>query len=286
MLSHRRATRGFTLVELLTVTAIVSIAVALAFPAVQHTRQDARGRQCTNNLKQFGLALHNYHDVFSIFPPGWVHKDADAKAGPSFAWQARILPFVDQAPLYNVLPINGPPTFEKPSLYTTDLQVYRCPADDSPSKLKARGGFGTSNYVGNYGVELVPEDADAEPSSGLFFLNSSIGIRDIRDGTSNTIMVGERGAATGAAIWAIVRTNAQGEDGVASSNDERKINTFAGAYSSSHDGGAHFVFADGAARFINEKIGSSKELDPPDGTFQKLAHRDDGISIGDDELNP
>ncbi|MEX0727675.1 MAG: DUF1559 domain-containing protein [Planctomycetaceae bacterium] len=286
MSPHRLKVRGFTLVELVAVTASVSLVMSLAFPAMQRAREDARGQACKNNLKQLALTLHNYHDVHRTFPPGWVVKGTEPKAGPAFSWSAMILPYLDQARLYNELPISGPPTFEKPSLYTTDLQVFRCPADESPSKLKDRGGFGTSNYVGNYGDELIPEEGDAEPASGFFFRNSKIGMRDVRDGTSNTIMAGERGSDTGAAIWSIVRSNGQAEDAVASSNDEKKINTVADSYSSAHEGGVYFVFADGAVRFISEKIGSSKELDGPKGTFQKLAHRDDGIVIGDDELNP
>ncbi|MDA0834116.1 MAG: DUF1559 domain-containing protein [Planctomycetota bacterium] len=281
MLSHRRSTRGFTLVELVTVTATISTALSLAFPAMQNARQDARSRVCTNNLKQIGLALHNYHDVYATFPPGWVLKESEAKAGPSFAWSTKLLPYVDEAPLYNDLDVANHPSLKSPRDYRKDIKVLRCPADESPSKLKNRGGFGTSNYVGNYGVELIPEEGDAEPASGFFFRNSKIAMRDVRDGTSNTIMVGERGAATGAAIWSIVRSNGQAEDAVASSNDEKKINTVEGAYSSKHEGGTYFLLCDGSVRFISETINSSDKLDPPQGTFQRLANRNDGQTIGD-----
>ncbi|MEX1233274.1 MAG: DUF1559 domain-containing protein [Planctomycetaceae bacterium] len=276
----RRKARGFTLVELLTVTATVSVALSLALPAMQNARQDARGNQCKNNLKQFGLALHNYHDAFVVFPPGWVVKGVEPTAGPAFAWQAQLLPFMDEAPLYNVLDISNPPSLRSPRNYTKEIATFRCPADETGTVNRDRGGFGTSNYVGNYGVELIPEEDDAEPASGYFFRNSSVRVRDVRDGMSNTIIVGERGAETGAAIWSVVRTNAQAEDAVASSNDEKKINTVEGSYSSQHDGGAYFVLGDGSVRFVSEKISSSKETDPPVGTFQKLAILDDGLDVG------
>src|SRR5579859_7854071 len=91
--------KGFTLIELLVVIAIIAVLVALLLPAVQQAREAARRSQCKNNLKQFGLALHNYHDAYKMFPPGG---DAQSWGNSNWLnWQAKILPFIDQGPLYN-----------------------------------------------------------------------------------------------------------------------------------------------------------------------------------------
>ncbi|MEX1233275.1 MAG: DUF1559 domain-containing protein [Planctomycetaceae bacterium] len=280
MLSRHRSKRGFTLVELLTVTACVAVGLALALPAVQAAREDARGTQCKHNLQQIGLALHSYHDFFATFPPGWVLNDEDAKAGPSLAWQARILPFVKEAP-FAYLRLSHPPSLDSPgNSYRMGIKVYHCPADDMGDVNEKRGGFGATNYVGNYGVELIPEESDAKPGSGFFFRNSSVSVRNVLDGTSNTIIAGERSSDTGAAVWSIVRSNGHAEDVVASSNDEKRINTVDGSYSSKHEGGAYFLLCDGSVRFVSEKISSSKEINPPVGTFQKLAILNDGLDPG------
>ena len=95
--------RGFTLIELLVVIAIIAILIALLLPAVQQAREAARRSQCKNNMKQIGLALHNYHDVYNTFPPGYVGQtDVSILAGYGlWSWSALILPYIDQAPLYN-----------------------------------------------------------------------------------------------------------------------------------------------------------------------------------------
>src|SRR5580698_8598950 len=107
-----RAKRGFTLIELLVVIAIIAVLVALLLPAVQQAREAARRTQCKNNLKQIGLALYNYHDSFSLFPPGYVDRNGnpnltpDNDLGPSWGWAAFLLPGMDQAPLYNQINFN------------------------------------------------------------------------------------------------------------------------------------------------------------------------------------
>ncbi|MFG0295400.1 MAG: DUF1559 domain-containing protein, partial [Maioricimonas sp. JB045] len=106
---HTSRRRGFTLIELLVVIAIIAILVALLLPAVQQAREAARRSQCKNNLKQIGLALHNYHDTHGSFPPGYIARyvsatdPASAETGPGFAWGTMILPFLDQSPTYNQL---------------------------------------------------------------------------------------------------------------------------------------------------------------------------------------
>src|SRR5690242_3289223 len=101
MRTRLTARRGFTSVELIIVVVLVAILIALLLPAVQHAREEARSAQCKNNLKQLGLALHNYHDTFVTFPPGWIAADREPQTGPCYGWGTMLLPFLDQAELYN-----------------------------------------------------------------------------------------------------------------------------------------------------------------------------------------
>ena len=179
--SRRRL--GFTLIELLVVIAIIAILIALLLPAVQQAREAARRTQCKNNLKQIGLAMHNYHDVYTTFPPGHMFDttipggNANSFQHPEmWAWGAFILPFVDQAPLFNQLNVSqrrltdllaeGP---DVAALIQIPLSVYHCPSDpggggladpaliwNSPGVLA--GGMsdfraGSSNYVANLGCD-------------------------------------------------------------------------------------------------------------------------------------
>ena len=118
-------TRGFTLTELIVVLAIALVVLSLFLPALQRARADARQDQCLNNLKQFGLALHNYHDAMKTFPPGWVSREGYVGAGPRFGWGAMILPYLDQAPLYKRLEFSKPMDALGKQLLQTALPVYR-----------------------------------------------------------------------------------------------------------------------------------------------------------------
>lgn len=210
--SHQR---GFTLIELLVVIAIIAILIALLLPAVQQAREAARRTQCRNNLKQIGLAMHNYHDVYRVFPPGFViawgnngsidltETSVDGNRRHGWGWGTYLLPYIDQAPLYNKLDVGSSVSVNRLSgteLGLTVLQGYLCPSS-------AEGGntdFAQSNYVGMFGangVVTISGDrirADGTPPStapdnggALGFLSKNR-IRDFTDGTSNTILVGER----------------------------------------------------------------------------------------------
>src|SRR6201996_1630152 len=100
-MSRLRRSKGFTLIELLVVIAIIAVLIALLLPAVEQAREAARRTQCKNNLKQMGLALHNYHDTNNTFPPGWIGQSTAAYSG--FGWNTMLLPSIDQGPLYNSL---------------------------------------------------------------------------------------------------------------------------------------------------------------------------------------
>ncbi|MBX3437839.1 MAG: DUF1559 domain-containing protein [Planctomycetaceae bacterium] len=216
MLTRRR---GFTLIELLVVIAIIAILIALLLPAVQAAREAARRTQCKNNLKQIGLALHNYHDVYNMFPPGWVfdpNRDPAAFAGNMWGWGAFILPMLEQGNLYEQCNFNrgfpggvasggghvleGDPTVTH-GPETQALAVYRCPTDRGFGMVTQRwpgngiAVFGArSNYAGVNGGLFVDQVAGRtlDAQGGTFGGNSRIGLRDITDGTSNTVVVGER----------------------------------------------------------------------------------------------
>lgn len=232
--------QGFTLIELLVVIAIIAILIALLLPAVQQARESARRTQCKNNLKQIGLALHNYHELANSFPPGWVY---DARRPRSSAptncwgWSALILPHLDQAALYNQLDFQqgfrgglnsagqnnaaGPAGPE-----ALLIPVFRC-ASDTGSSLVFSGGVagsvsmtygGRSNYPGVNGGLLL----DLPPitsQGGVFGENSSEGIRHMTDGSSNVFLVGERawvpspGSTHGpSTLWAGARSGIPGTE--------------------------------------------------------------------------
>ena len=286
--------RGFALIEVLVLVGVIVVILAVLLPAIQRSRQDARRVQCKNNLKQFGLALHNYHDVHKLFPPGWVSREGAPGSGPRIGWQTFILPYFDQAPLYNRIDFNKPPheADGKPNkAFQTVLAAYRCPVDPAPDLNPLRGEYATSNYSGNYGDfpprlsplglgDAWPGAVDAPMKSrGIFARNSSVGMRDITDGSSNTFMVGERSFASGAAIWVGVTDNAHEDDTLTDVSHRSRPNAGWSSYSSRHAGGVHMLMCDGAVRFVSDTIESKPA--PEQGTFQKLGCKNDGQPIGE-----
>lgn len=289
--------RGFTLVEVLVVFGLIAIVTAVLLPAIQHARQDQRRVMCKNNLKQLGLALHNYHDTYNTFAPGWVSAEGEGGLGARTGWQTSILPYVDQAPLYNLINFHQPPQEANATpkkIFQTVLRVYRCPNDPTPELNPLRGNYAVSNYVGNYG-HLAPSRlrplgmSDSWPgavvapmkSSGIFARNSSVRIRDITDGTSNTLLAGEKGFTSGAGIWVGVTSNSHEDDTLFDASHRSRINKSWSAISSRHAGGAHFLMCDGAVRFVSENIDSKPAAGPESGTYQRLAYKNDGLVIGE-----
>ena len=139
--------RGFTLVELLVVIAIIGVLIALLLPAVQQAREAARRSQCSNNLKQIGLAMHNYHDTFGSFPSAWIQVGSSRY----HAWSALILPFMEQGNIHDKL---SPDFGNSRSANTEDkagaiIDTYRCPSSTLPERSTA--GHGTNNYQCNKG---------------------------------------------------------------------------------------------------------------------------------------
>jgi prepilin-type N-terminal cleavage/methylation domain-containing protein len=181
--------RGFTLLELLVVIGILAVLVGLIVPAVQRVRDAAARTRCQNNLRQIGLALHQYHDSKGVLPPGVRAYGSDY---PYLSWLARILPFVEQDPVWKqaVAAYGIDPDFrdDPPHPFASLIALYGCPADPRSFQLGlATGGFHVAftSYLGVEGRNQTRQD-------GCLYLNSSVRLTDITDGTSNTLLVGER----------------------------------------------------------------------------------------------
>jgi prepilin-type N-terminal cleavage/methylation domain-containing protein len=220
--------RAFTLVELLVVIAIIGILIALLLPAVQAAREAARRSQCLNNLKQIGVALHNYHDTHKCFPPGYqgdprndaagcgtIDCPGTATAGLGWGWAVFILPFEEQGSLYDELwvnrgqavcdhPTGTQATFatsggrDQPALQRTILSAYVCPSATDPDLNYGRvwasnNYYGKSNYKGVCGVDWNGVNTTSG-YAGIFrniYVNGCARMRDVRDGTTNAFAIGE-----------------------------------------------------------------------------------------------
>ena len=195
--------QGFTLVELLVVIAIIGILVALLLPAVQAAREAARRMSCRNNMKQLGLALHNYHDIHKVVPYGWDNRGR--------LWSACLLPQLEQTPLYDTLlphesglgnwDADGSPN---EAACGTFLSVFRCPTLPGPLQITNSGipNRGVCSYRGNAGTEASSDDTstitipgtkslEMLDQNGLFAACRTIAFRDVIDGLSNTVAFGE-----------------------------------------------------------------------------------------------
>ncbi|MCA9132794.1 MAG: DUF1559 domain-containing protein [Planctomycetales bacterium] len=201
-MTHRRFSKSaFTLVELLVVIAIIGVLVGLLLPAVQAAREAARRMQCSNNLKQIGLALHNYHDTHIAFPPLYISRFPGYSDRAN--WITMVLPFIEQANLNNTYDPNtstGGGAGNK-FLNAAEIPTFRCPSapQNAPATYPGIDGFtwALGNYVCNNGlgpyVSVQPQAAQIATvvREGVFMVNKKTGIRDMTDGTSNTLMVSE-----------------------------------------------------------------------------------------------
>ena len=221
MNSQGRPRRGFTLIELLVVIAIIAVLIALLLPAVQAAREAARRSQCVNNLKQIGLALHNYHSVNDSFPLGAACTGSGATPGcitwDGYSPQALMLGFLEQNSLYNC--INFSLSASQPANTTgtlTKVNSFLCPSDGNAGG-GGNGGWtygytdnaNTNSYSGSTGTTYIPGDNSqsgaTSPSTGMFAYTANYGIRDCTDGSSNTIAFAEH--LVGAKTLAQVRAN-------------------------------------------------------------------------------
>jgi prepilin-type N-terminal cleavage/methylation domain-containing protein/prepilin-type processing-associated H-X9-DG protein len=221
---------GFTLIELLVVIAIVSVLIGLLLPAVQKVRAAAARLSCQNNLKQIGLGLMSYHDANLAFPSGYVASapsgDPNFATAPGWGWAAYLLPYIEQAPLFNQIQgaILAKVSVSDPSVAAaiqTRVPIYICPADLAPPGAFPVYSLGGNTHYpityseGQPGAVLAApssyaacvgrdedSDADGVTGSGVFYCNSRTRITDIPDGTSNTILIGERAWANANGVWA------------------------------------------------------------------------------------
>jgi len=188
--------RAFTLVELLVVIAIIGTLIALLLPAVQAAREAARRMSCTNNLKQLGLALHNYHSTYNCFA-GLGTSMADA-----FSAQARLLPFVEQKNLQDLIDFRQPLYFGMPprlnpvqaAAARTRVALLRCPSDgweDMWTEPRSGAVFAGGNYMICSGSGTGTYYDVRCPTDGLFYYKSARGFRDMTDGSSNTVVMSE-----------------------------------------------------------------------------------------------
>ncbi len=162
-------------------------------------------------------------------------------------------------------------------LLKTILPVYRCPSDPMADLNPLRGNWATSSYSGNAGDERLPGSLDTPAKmNGIMWRNSSIGFRDILDGTSNTFLVGERGLSSASGIWFGVTKNQNENDAISDCSHHSQMNRSITSFSSHHSKGVHFLMCDGRVTFLSEKLESKLEL----GIYQKLANRNDGQPLG------
>ena len=304
-MSVRNRTRGFTLIELLVVIAIIAILIALLLPAVQQAREAARRTQCRNNLKQIGLALHNYHDTFNVFPPGFVQTSTLGRNEAT--WVAFILPGMDQANRYAQFDFNacfGCTSTSSPNIaaFAAPLTAFMCPSDASVGpalSIYSRGNYGANNGIGP--LTAVPGyTVVARGALGMFDGNSRLRMGDIRDGTTNTVAVSElrvnsknssdfRGVlfypegpfthhkyTPNTSVpdqvrtsWAVTGDDPPTTGAYSAFNDKNML------YSarSQHTGGVHSLLADGSVRFISNNIDLN--------TWQLLSQPDDGKTLGE-----
>ncbi len=295
------------------VFAIIAVLIALLLPAVQQAREAARRSQCKNNLKQLGLALHNYHDTMLVFPPGMFNYIQDPYSSPgnpiqgnARSWMQMILPYIDQAPLYNIFTpyfSNGTQAYSYPQ-NSTIIPVLMCPSDPNSPKVQAGEGF-FGNYVlcggsNTWGARGTNTDSTGAKANGMFYPISNTRMKDIIDGTSNTIMAGEINLASGSSFDArgsyynaehmgALFVTANPPNSAVYDLESHCVATplqyapctsfgnsgpgFVVSTRSYHVGGSHLLMADGAVRFVSSNINTV--------TFQSLGSRAGNEVVGE-----
>jgi prepilin-type N-terminal cleavage/methylation domain-containing protein/prepilin-type processing-associated H-X9-DG protein len=274
--------RGFTLIELLVVIAIIAILIGLLLPAVQKVREAASRMKCMNNLKQIGLGMQNYHSAYQTLPPGYVATANYPATSPGWGWAAIILPHLEQGNRYNQIDLTQP--VESSPAIQTVLKIYLCPSDQvAPTAFTISSPTGAfvctaapSSYAATVGQDA--SEVDDPTGDGLFYRNSRVRLEDITDGTSQTVMAGDRAWCQTNGIWAGVPTGAVTLAGSRNTwpsatgpaqaltlvhNNWINITTDADGglddFSSTHNNGVNLLFADGSVHFLRSITADGQE---------------------------
>lgn len=266
---------GFTLIELLVVIAIIAILIALLLPAVQQAREAARRTQCKNNLKQISLAIHNYHDTFNLFPNSEVGGTGTLRRASLFA---AILPYLELANTYTLYDFSlGNASAVNQAAVSQMIPTYLCPSAPFRREVPIPGCDTNNRAPGTYAISTGSGNpwgtqAAGNPHNGAIVSTASgrTSMRDITDGTSNTLLVGEaawnihdymftRGPCTGQqrwgfTYWASPYPLSTAFTTMAPFNPSSGGSSVLSRFRSEHEGGVQFGLVDGSVRFLSENI--------------------------------